>query len=195
MLPAHPTQPALKGLFVTWDKAFTPAELDQIVKLGDSLRLETAGTTPSTDGYAHGTRVTRVAWIGRENAPATLFARIEELVLAINAQIFRYDLSAVMNLQYTVYDDNEGSRFDWHQDYGVMGGMEPRKLTLSLQLSDPSDYDGCELQAQMGDHIDIASKERGTLLCFPSYVAHRVTPITRGTRKCLVIWAVGPEFR
>lgn len=187
--------PALRGLFVTWDDVFSPAELDEIVRLGDGLRLETAGTTPAVDGYSHGTRITRVAWIGRDNAPASLFARVEQLVLTINAQFFRYDLSAVMNFQYTIYDQSQASRFDWHQDYGIQPGTEPRKLTLSLQLSDPSDYDGCDLQAQLGDHIDSASRQRGTLLCFPSYVAHRVTPITRGTRKALVIWAVGPEFR
>ena len=40
-----------------------------------------------------------------------------------------------------------------------------------------------------------AHKARGTLVAFPSYVMHRVTPVTSGTRKSLVAWVAGPKFR
>jgi PKHD-type hydroxylase len=66
---------------------------------------------------------------------------------------------------------------------------------LSLQLSDAADYDGCELEVRGGNEIDVAPRERGALIAFPANVLHRVTPLTRGVRKSLVIWAAGPEFR
>ena len=104
----------------------------------------------------------------------------------------------MLNPQYTVYDADEGGRFDWHQDYGRDAGdpaREPRKLTLSLQLSDPAAYDGCDLQAQGSGLVDTAPRSRGALVAFPSYVLHRATPITRGQRKSLVAWALGPDLR
>jgi PKHD-type hydroxylase len=66
---------------------------------------------------------------------------------------------------------------------------------LSLQLSNPSDYQGCDLQVRAGNQIDTAPLARGTLIAFPANVLHQVTPIESGTRKALVVWAVGPEFR
>ena len=74
-------------------------------------------------------------------------------------------------------------------------GQEPRKLTLSLQLSDGSAYEGCDLEARAAYPTDVAPRERGTLVAFRANVLHRVTPITRGVRKSLVIWAAGPEYR
>jgi PKHD-type hydroxylase len=62
-------------------------------------------------------------------------------------------------------------------------------------LSDPSEYDGCELQVRAGNQIDIAPTARGALVAFPANVLHQVTPIRSGMRKALVVWAVGPEFR
>jgi len=68
-------------------------------------------------------------------------------------------------------------------------------VTISLQLSGPDDYEGCELQVRAGNKIDVAPKERGTLIAFPANVLHQVTPIRSGLRRSLVVWAVGPEFR
>ena len=74
-------------------------------------------------------------------------------------------------------------------------GYEPRKISLSLQLTDPSCYRGCDLVLEAGDGPYSAERTRGTLIAFPSYVLHRVTPIESGIRKSLVIWVAGPEFR
>ncbi len=135
-----------------------------------------------------------------ERDPATdlFYRRLEEAVLALNARFFRFDLSGLAALQYAVYGGPEGGHFDWHKDYGRDAGdptQEPRKLTLSLQLSDASEYKGCDLQIRAGNLIDIAPRARGTLVAFPANVLHQVTPIESGVRRSLVIWAVGPDFR
>jgi PKHD-type hydroxylase len=70
-----------------------------------------------------------------------------------------------------------------------------RKLSISVQLSDPSQYDGCELQFQAGNAIETAPRERGSVIAFPAYVLHRITPCTRGTRKAIVAWTTGPKFK
>jgi len=184
------------GAMVAWDGIFSAAELTAIEKHGDALahqKAELSGNA-ATDAI----RVTRVAWFKRDAQTDAFYRRMEDAVLALNGRYFHYDLSGLVDFQYAIYDGSEGGHFDWHKDYGRAAdarNQEPRKLTLSLQLSDVADYDGCELQAQSGNQTDIAPKSRGTLVAFPAYVLHRVTPITRGVRKSLVIWAAGPEFR
>jgi PKHD-type hydroxylase len=46
-----------------------------------------------------------------------------------------------------------------------------------------------------GNKIQPAPRERGAVIIFPSYVLHRVTRVTRGVRKSLVVWVTGPNFR
>jgi len=119
-------------------------------------------------------------------------------VLHLNARYFRFDLSGLAMFQYARYGGEEGGHFDWHKDYGrdpADPDQEPRKLTLSLQLSDAADYQGCDLQLRAGNQIDTAPRARGTLIAFPANVLHQVTPIRSGIRRALVVWAVGPEFR
>ena len=189
--------PFLSGALVAWQGLFSDSELDAMVRLGDSLALEKAELSGGGLGYEN-IRATKVAWVPREPRTEQLYLRIEEAVLHLNARYFRFDLSGLVDFQYALYGGTEGGHFDWHKDYGrdpSDPGQEPRKLTLSLQLSAPSDYEGCELQVRGGHQIDTAPKERGTLIAFPANVLHQVTPIISGVRRALVVWAVGPEFR
>lgn len=177
-----------------WKGLFSAKELDAIEAHGDRLmpmRAEIAGRSDNTDHM----RITRVAWMERNPETAWLYARLEEAVLRMNAEFYKYDLyGLVESFQYTVYDGSEGGHYNWHVDLGPMN-QEPRKISLSLQLSDGAAYQGCNLVMMAGDGPYEADRERGTLLAFPSYVLHRVTPIESGIRKSLVIWVGGPAFR
>jgi len=191
------TSPVLSGALIVWQDLFSKSELDALVRLGDSLALEKAELSVGGAGYEN-IRATKVAWVPRGTQTQHLYRRMEEAVLEINARFLRFDLSALADLQYAVYGGQEGGHFDWHKDYGrdpSDPGQEPRKLTLSLQLSDPSDYEGCDLQVRGGHQIDTAPRTRGTLIAFPANVLHQVTPIRAGIRRSLVAWAVGPDFR
>jgi PKHD-type hydroxylase len=186
----------MSGALVLWHGLFSDAELDAITRYGDNLALEEAELSAGS-GY-EAVRKTRVAWVGRNPETEFFHRRLEEAVLLLNARFFRFDLSGLADFQYALYGGAQGGHFDWHKDYGRDAAdpyREPRKLTLSLQLSHPSDYEGCELQVRAGNKIDIAPKTRGALVAFPANVLHQVTPIRKGVRKSLVIWAVGPEFR
>lgn len=189
--------PVLSGAIVSCSGLFSEPELDIITRYGDSLALEKAELSASGTGYDN-IRRTLVAWVARNPDTEFFYRRLEEAVLALNARYFRFDLSGLANFQYALYGGSEGGYFDWHKDYGRDPAdpyQEPRKLTLSLQLSAPSDYEGCELQVRGGNQIDVAPKARGSLIAFPANVLHQITPITRGQRRSLVIWAVGPDFR
>jgi PKHD-type hydroxylase len=185
---------------VAWQGLFSSKELDTIVRLGDGLALEKAELSGGGyDNMGHDNiRSTQVAWMPRNSQTEMLYGRLEDAVLRLNARFFRFDLSGLAMFQYALYGGPDGGHFDWHKDYGrdpADPGQEPRKVTLSLQLSDPSDYKGCELQVRAGNQIDVAPKARGSLAAFPANVLHQVTPIEAGIRRALVVWAVGPEFR
>ncbi|HUE64860.1 MAG TPA: 2OG-Fe(II) oxygenase [Rhizomicrobium sp.] len=177
-----------------WKDAFTAKEIDRIIAYGDKLepmKAVLAGRSGNTDHL----RITRVAWIQKEPEIQWLHARLEEMVLEVNARFYRYDLFGLNEaFQYTVYEGTEGGYYGWHVDVGEKN-YEPRKISISVQLSDPSGYEGGDLILQAGAGEFSAEKARGTLIAFPSFVLHRVTPVTSGTRKSLVVWVAGPEFR
>lgn len=188
--------PEFTGLepFTTWDGAFTAAELEAIVAYGDALRQAEATVMEFADkDQNNSVRNTRISWIEQSQETNWLFQRLVGATSSINQQAYCFELSALESLQYTVYAAGEGSRYDWHVDHGRT--PRRRKLSLVLQLSAPTDYEGCELQIYASTQIDTAPKTRGTLIAFPSYVLHRVTPITAGIRKSLVMWCSGPRFR
>jgi PKHD-type hydroxylase len=84
--------------------------------------------------------------------------------------------------------------YGWHQDYG--GKLSPsRKLSLVLQLTDPAQYEGGNLQVMTSGEPKSVRKQRGLIAAFPAYTLHQVTPVTQGTRQSLVAWISGPQFR
>jgi PKHD-type hydroxylase len=75
--------------------------------------------------------------------------------------------------------------------------MSVRKLSISIQLTNPEEYEGGELKLYDGDEdkTNVMDKTQGTLIIFPSYVLHEVMPVTKGTRNSLVAWVTGPQFK
>lgn len=190
-LDFHPT-----STFVLWANVFSPAELDLIESYGDRLTAETAILLSEVpEGVVHGQiRVTQTAWMLPDAESKWIYDRIQGVARALNDRVYQFALSGFSeNLQYTVYHGAEGGHYDWHVDHGPL--RTRRKLSLSLQLSDPSGYEGCDLQFQAGNKIETAPRDRGTVIAFPSYVLHRVTPCTKGTRKAIVAWTTGPQFK
>jgi predicted 2-oxoglutarate/Fe(II)-dependent dioxygenase YbiX len=182
--------------FVFRENAFTAAEADAIVAMGDRLRLEKA-TTTYQQGNVVGDdpiRVTRTAWMARDAQTNWIYDRMERIARTLNHEIYRFDLTGFSDLfQYTVYHGEEGGHFGWHIDQISQPAL--RKLSFSVQLSDPSDYEGCDLEIHAGTRIDKVTRAKGAVVAFPAYVMHRVTPIRSGTRKALVCWTAGPAFR
>jgi PKHD-type hydroxylase len=86
-----------------------------------------------------------------------------------------------------------GDAFGWHLDAGG-GQTSTRKLSMSVQLSDDDEYTGGDLELCACPQLE-PRRRRGTIIVFPSFLAHQVTPVTRGTRHSLVAWAHGPPFK
>jgi len=183
------------GPLIAWEGVLSPAEVDRITVIGDGLARERAQLVLAEDPFGK-KRITDVSWLERGGETHWLYARLEQIVQQLNSQYYKYEIYKELRepLQYTVYDSSRGGHYNWHVDHGA-GGPDARKLSISVQLSDPSTYQGCDLELNFGDDNVPAPRAQGTLVAFSSYVLHRVTPITAGVRKSLVAWVSGPEFK
>ena len=183
----------LNNFFVTWENAFTEEELDRLVAYGDSLDLQPA-VIGATD-VVTAIRRTKTGWINNNPESAWLYDRLAYVARKINSKFFNFELYGfVEDMQYTVYTDDDEGHYTWHED--ISASVEsPRKLSLVLQLSNPSDFDGGELETSAGTSTASVEKRRGLIAAFPSWRIHRVTPVTRGIRRTLVIWVAGPSFK
>ena len=131
-------------------------------------------------------------WLPKTDEFIELYKVFHELIGKCNADFYQFKLTEITEqIQYTVYNAEDQGYYDWHIDMGP--GKARRKLSLVCQLSDPSEYEGGELQINTGNII-VPEKEKGTVILFPSYLLHRVTPVTKGTRRSLVLWIEGPAF-
>lgn len=138
-------------------------------------------------------RDSEIHWLKYDNNSKWLYDRIAGLVMLANNEKWHFSLHSILDdIQYTKYYDN-GNHYDWHLDLGH-GQTNHRKVSITVQLSDPNDYEGGDFQIMAGPKPHTLPKQKGTVLLFPSYLLHRVTPVTKGVRKTLVLWVGGHPF-
>ncbi len=111
----------------------------------------------------------------------------------LNQKYFNFDLFGITEgLQFTNYTAPSGN-YGKHVDRSF--SIPIRKLSMSIQLSNPNEYEGGDLLLHEGEEGIPLLKEQGTLLLFPSYILHEVTPVTKGERNSLVTWITGTPFK
>lgn len=117
-----------------------------------------------------------------------LFDEIGDRVARYNQFGFDFDISGIYgDLQLLEYQ--EGGHYNWHMDIGP-GEAAHRKLSVIIQLSDPEDYEGGEVLFKASEKEHTLGKEQGKIAVFPSFVLHKVNPVTKGKRYALVTWAL-----
>jgi len=162
-------------------------ECRQVIMLGDRV-IYTEGTV-GNERRSSKVRDSKVTCLrpGAENM--WLFKRLESALVQMN-NAYRYDLlgfyEGVQVASYT-----SGGKYDWHIDLGA-GENSCRKLSMSVQLSDPGSYKGGNLEFMNINQEP--EREIGSLIVFPSFLQHRVTTVTQGTRRSLVAWVHGKPF-
>jgi PKHD-type hydroxylase len=166
---------------------FSPQECQRIMGLSQH-RPQRAGTMM----YARpGVRKSSIAWIDIGEDSQWLYEKVWNTFLAVN-RWYKFDLLGLVDeIQFASYSAGDG--FGWHLDAGG-GQTSTRKLSMSVQLCDDEEYSGGDLEMCACPQLD-PRRRRGTLIVFPSFLAHCVTPVTRGTRCSLVAWAHGPVFK
>lgn len=140
-------------------------------------------------------RESQIWWIPKNKDFKWLYDRIGTLIKNGNDNMWNFDITHMNEeIQYAEYHAENAGHYDWHVDIGG-ASTSMRKISISIQLSDPEEYEGGELQFFFKRNTVTAPKTKGTAILFPSFMLHRVTPITKGTRKSLVLWVSGPPFK
>jgi PKHD-type hydroxylase len=178
----------------TVQAAFSPAECDLIVGIArDAPQRDARLVGLNRD---HNIRRADLVWLDEVEGTDWVMDRIIDVVRQVNREVFDFAIEEFAESpQVARYGAEREGHFDWHSDIGDGQLARKRKLTMVAQLSDPEDYQGGLLEVWPSNAVLTAPQARGTLTFFPSYLLHRVTPVTSGERFSLTQWAHGPVFR
>lgn len=135
-------------------------------------------------------RITDVVWA---EMLSPLGCVMQSYINAANSMAgWNYAIDGLEPVQIARY--KERGHYGEHIDTGVPVNNRQRKLSCALLLNDPKEYEGGVLQINEADNkTPICSV--GSIVVFPSFVKHEVTPVTKGVRYSAVMWATGPTFR
>ena len=179
-----------------WEGAFTEQELDWLQQQAKEAKQNAQVGGGGVGGLNKDIRRSQVSWLQNNNDTRWVFEKLAHVTCQLNTEHFGFDLTGFGEaLQLTHYDQSENGMYGWHQDYGSQGVRISRKLSLVLQLANPAEYEGGELQVMTTGQPANIPKQRGLIAVFPSYVLHQVTPVTQGSRQSLVAWVSGPAFK
>ena len=140
-------------------------------------------------------RSSRIMWLAEDKKFDYLYKELSNVITHVNDHCYKYSLYGFESFQYSEYHAEDSGHYTWHIDTSVRGGQQHiRKLSFSAGLNDESEYEGGELQFWLGPEPVSYRLKKGQIIVFPSYLLHRVTPVTKGVRKTLVGWSRGPNF-
>ena len=199
-------------VFYFYKRAIPPKICDEIISYGNSLikeqaaignldpnKAKTVRPLKKTEKEKHyKIRKSKIAWI----KDPWVYREIQPYIYKANSDAkWNFQLHGFEAIQFTQYAKNE--HYDYHVDTFFGCGDQTRKLSMTVNLSNPNDYEGGDLYfkyLQRHNHMLIEHtaeelRERGTVCVFPSYEAHKVTPVTKGVRHSLVLWSTGKEFK
>ena len=177
----NPTEPIWKSYIVeTTGPIFSPQQCQMVIDKGMSLKSEKAqvgmGKKPG-GGYDPDKRITTISWIPFKEMPE-MYRDIEQTMLQANNNHFGFQgMRLTEPGQFTHYP--AGGFYEWHMDNDVVGKHQPpvRKISMTLLLSDPSTFEGGELEFMSDGKT--AKLKQGQAVFFASWLQHRVKPVLR----------------
>jgi PKHD-type hydroxylase len=192
----------MNGMWQMWEMRFSKPTCERIVSLAKLLPEEEAkiGGGKDLGRTDNQIRRSKLRWlIGSMPDFKDLYLDVVDMFHAANRNCFGVDLWHLHEMQFTEYNSENEGCYDWHIDT-MFQDPKPsqRKLSMVIQLSDPADYEGGQLELQpwfMEPPSADKLKGQGSVIIFPSLLHHRVTPVTKGTRYSLVAWMEGPAWR
>ena len=172
---------------------FTREEVAQISAMYEANEKKEAETT-GADVVEPDFRKSTVAFVAPDDEGfQNIMFKLSQLALNVNQERYSFDLLGFFeDIQIAEY--GPGDFFEWHPDFGNTTASN-RKLSISVQLSEPDAYEGGDLQFMIQKKAINAPRSLGTVIIFPSFVLHQVSPITKGKRRSMVGWVSGNPFR
>tara|TARA_R100001463_G_scaffold116065_1_gene171333 strand:- start:940 stop:1524 length:585 start_codon:yes stop_codon:yes gene_type:complete len=171
---------------------------DEIIKLGKENDLEEAGIYGATKNdklNMKNIRTTNVSWFPKGHF---LESMLQGYATLANLEAWNFIVTGKEKIQFGEY--KKGGHYGWHTDSSLNPNVPFRKLSITVNLSHPKDYEGgnFEIKDPNGAALKMPLgqvRKRGTVIVFPSFLQHQVTEVKRGTRYSLVQWYNGPEFK
>ena len=200
----------LKIPYMFYTSAIEPKVCNRIIEFGKTkvkpAFINHLSLSKETDNDI---RNSRVSWLTDE----WIYELIDPYIKNTNEQAGWYwKFNHIEPIQFTKYGLNE--HYDWHTDSGsdhfavykneVGRGLNGnvRKISVTVNLVDGSEYEGGNLEFDFGpkggkDRIKVCDeiKPKGSIIVFPSFIPHRVTPVTKGIRYSLVMWVIGKPWQ
>jgi PKHD-type hydroxylase len=190
-----PKEPFEKAPCAYWDNFLTPDDINLLLAQPEWCKLSEAQVGDSVLHVNSEVRRSNIAWLYPKPEIQIVVEKFANAASEVNNRYFGFDLDGVYEpFQLGVYDAAVEGHYNWHID--SIKTIAPRKLSMVVLLSDPSEFSGGELQVKTdSDQAVDLEMIKGRAWFFPSYTLHRVTPVTRGIRRSLVSWISGKPFR
>jgi PKHD-type hydroxylase len=191
----------MKGLWCYFLKKYSAEHCHNIIKRSEKYDFKQAvvGTDSTT---ALGVRRSQNKFILESDTEfKDIFDDLWLMAIEANQKFFNVHITRLPYIQIAKYEHTDLGEYQSHTDVFWLNNDDNyhRKLSCSIQLTDDTTYEGGNFEftdlpnSQYPKAEDI--KAQGTTLFFPSFVTHRVTPVTKGTRYSLVAWFEGPKWR
>ena len=207
---------------ITRENVFTDEEIEKFIELTESFRFEKGKVFGQSDigikslenYFYHRTkdsyRKSQIKFIPWTRLTDWFYSRLIGCIHEVNFSNYNYVLTSLEDIQFSKYCEEENSYYKAHVDNlspRMVGNYEPiRKLSFSVQLSEPDNYEGGDLKiCNESDHkvynyhdkVELTSttalKTKGSITFFPSNYFHEVTPVSKGIRYSIVGWVNGPN--
>ena len=177
----------LNKYFELYEKALSKEFCKYLIKSIDWNKTQTAKVNRNVDGEIDSAaRITDIYW---EELLSPIGCVVQAYIVEANKN-WNYDIRRLEKIQMSQYEI--GGHYNWHMDSKVPVNDEQRKLSISILLNEDFEGGGLEIESNKGENV---LKYQGDIVVFPSFLQHRVLPVTDGTRYSAVSWAYGPTFR
>jgi PKHD-type hydroxylase len=184
----------LKHTYWLWDKVLSKEFCNLVINETDWTKQEKAVVGSETDEeFLNETkRITDIVWV---NNMSPIGCVVSSYICQANIQAgWNYSIDSMELIQIGKYKKH--GHYNWHLDCRAPNENNvQRKISISIQLNDPSEYKGGKLEFKCIPDDQQPKMQQGSIVVFPSFVEHRVTPITSGIRYSAVSWMNGQAFK
>jgi len=189
----------MKGEWCYFKSYFDKETCEKIIQDAQVLPVQDALVGNVDAGLNTETRRSKIRFINAGDWRFTyLFDALWKTALEANKDFFNVHITRLDFIQLAEYDSSYLGEYKEHQDVFWLNDDDfyHRKLSCVIQLSDPNDYVGGELElTETSTPLDEDCKQQGTIIFFPSMFRHKANPVIRGTRYSIAAWFEGPKWR
>ena len=191
----------MRGEWCYFGKYFTSEQCNKILEDGLKLPAQDAklGVAGMNEYSNDSHRKSKIRFIQSDNPDFQwLFDDLWKMGIQANREWFNFHVTNLSYIQLAEYDESYQGEYKKHHDiFWVNNDKYHRKLTCVIQLTDPSQYEGGDLElfelAQYPNKEEL--RQQGTAIFFPSFIPHQAHPVTKGKRYSLAVWFEGNKWQ